>query len=141
MRVHPRLGQEVVDDDRQRLGHARRRGQGAADAEKRAGFGCASGRVVRSFGLEGRQPADDDADEQQQEQVQPLLRIVHGQREPRFDEEGVVQQERGERGHDGGARPEDDRDPDHGDEVQRRGVRDLERRAFDQRDEQRGQRQ
>ena len=138
---HPCLGQKVVDDDRQRVGHARRGGQGAADAEERAGFGRAPGRVVRAFGLEGRQATDDDPDEQQQEQVQPFLRIVHGQREPRFDEEGVVQQERGERGHDRRARPEDDRDPDHGDEVERRRVCDLERRALDQRDEQRRQRQ
>ena len=138
---HARLGQKVFDDDRQCVGHARRRGQGAADAEECAGFGSAPGRVVRAFGLEGRQAADDDADEQQQEQIQPLLRIVHGQREPRFDEEGVVQQERGERGHDRCARPEDDGDADDGDEVERRRVRDLERRAFDQRDEQRRQRQ
>ncbi len=47
---------------------------------------------ARSAWRAARRPID-DADEQQQEQIQPFLRIVHGQREPRFDEEGVVQQE------------------------------------------------
>ncbi len=115
--LHTGLGLKILDDDRQRLSHARSGGEGAADPEQRARFARAPRRVVGALGLERRQPADDDADEQEQEQVEPFGWVVDVQGEARLDEERVVQDERCDGGRAGGEGPEYDCDTDDGHEI------------------------
>ena len=85
--------------------------------------------------LEGDELADDDADEQQQDEVQPLVRVGDGERVQRQDEQEVVEHERRDGGDDRAPRPGDERRRDDRREIDRRGV--LEARRLEQRDRER----
>ena len=75
-----------------------------------------------------RESADDDADEQQQEEGDQLLRTSHGEREPRLDEQEVVDDERAGRGQQCRRRALPDRNDGDAEQVDAAGVVDAQSR-------------
>ena len=106
--------------------------------EQRARLALARLRDVGARPLERRQLPDDDADEQEQDEVEPLARVGDREGVQRGDEEEVVEQERADGGDDraGGARDVGRRH--HGEEVGARRVGHPDH-ALEQRDGPRGE--
>ena len=133
----------LVAQDAHDHGQDRRRGlaggERATHLEQRPRFALAGLRDLRARPLDGDELADDDPDEQQDDEVQPLVRVVDRERVQRQDEQEVVQHERRDGRDDRAPRPGDERRRDDGGEVDRRGV--LEARRLEQRDRQRGERE
>ncbi len=103
-------------DPGERVGRRGPGGQLAADVEHRAGFALAGPGVVRARPELRCQLADEEADHEEQGEVEPLARVVDGERVDGLDEEVVVGQERSDcRDHRAGAPGDerDDRDREH----------------------------
>ena len=75
----------------------RRRGQREADPEQRKRLALAGDRRLGPVPLSTGQTADDDPDDEQEEQVEPLLRVLDRERVARLDEQEVVQEEGADR--------------------------------------------
>ena len=67
---------EPVNDGRECVGYARRRDERPADPEQRLRFTGATGGVLGTLRLERDETADHDTDEQQQQQIQLLGRVL-----------------------------------------------------------------
>ena len=70
------------------------RGDVAAHGEHRPGLGAAQLGLAAPLQLERAQPADRDGHDEEEQQVEPLLRRGDGEGVERLDEEEVVEQER-----------------------------------------------
>jgi hypothetical protein len=131
--VHRRPVEQDSGDRRQRHRRRRRGRQRPTDAEQGGRLVEAPLCLGRPVGLLAGEPADRDADGQEQDEIDPLARVDDGQREPRLDEQDVVEEERDHRDHDARACPVGGPDDDR-DEVDGGRVRDVERRCLDEGD-------
>ena len=125
-RVRADLVADHPGDRRERGGLVALAREGEADVEQGEGLALALDGGHRPVAFATGEPADDDADDEEQEQVQPLRRIADRQRVDRLDEQEVVGEERADRGRDRGTGPAQDGDRDHG--QQERGGRTRRRR-------------
>ncbi len=130
--AQPRLPGQPLQDRGQRVGDVRGCRQCPADPEQRLRLARPAGGVLGPVRLERSQPADHDRHEQQQEEVEPFLGILDGEREARLDEQRVVEKERDERRQHRRPRAEQHGDADDGDEVDGRRVRNGQRGTLDE---------
>ena len=123
---------EALGDLRGRRLDVRLRREDPADREERARFGRSSRRLCRPLRAERRQPADHDGKDQEEHEVEPLLRVADDEREVGGREQEVVQGERSD-GRDEG-RQSAERRPghDHRDEIHRRRIEDADHRALEE---------
>ncbi len=107
------------DDRRGSFGDGPCGGQDAGDVVQAFGLAGSVGRLGRAAGQGCGHPPDRHGHGEQQEQVEPLVRAVDGQRVQRLDEEEVVQKKGGDGGDHRRERAVADADGEDGEQVHR----------------------
>ena len=122
--VHRARLAELGQDGLRRFGQAPAGRQRSTDPEEGPGFARTLGRLLGPFCLECCQSSDHDRHGEEQQEVQPFVRVGDRKRELRPNEQEVVDNEGGDRRQDRGGRPGEQADSHHGEQVNRRRVRD-----------------
>ncbi len=112
-----RLVPQDLHDPRQDLHRGRACCQLAAHREQGPGLALAGTRRLLAHAQQGRHLADEEADRQEEDQVQPLHRVGDGEGKDRGDEEEVVEDEGGEGRDQGGDASREERRRGHRQDV------------------------
>ena len=120
--LHLGLARQPIRQQRGRFEGAGGVGGVAAHGEHGARLRCAQLRFAPALELQGAEAADRDRHDQEQQQVQPLLRRGDGEGVERPDEEEVVHEERGDGSRDGEPAAVRHADRHHRQQVDDRGV-------------------